>query len=125
MKIRSLKVSDIPALRDMAARSGYPYPDLASDPTLEAVLVVVDDEDRPLRAAAAKRLVELYFWCDTNLTPHENLAALRLLYDGMVEELRAKGYHSAEAFLPESVSRKFGRRLERTFGFMRNWPSWT
>ncbi len=124
MTIRPLQTSDIPALVALASASGFPYPE-ASDPLLEAVLVVVDDEDRPVMAAAAKRLVELYLWCGRGMTPHDSIAALRLLHDAMAEQLKTQGYNSVEAFLPLSVSKRFGRRLEKTFGWVRNWPSWT
>jgi len=107
----------------MASASGYPYPDLTEP--LEAVLVLADDEDQPVMAVAAKKLVELYLWCSKGMSPHENIAALRLLHDEMAEELKKKAYNSVEAFLPPSVSKQFGKRLEKTFGWVRNWPSWT
>lgn len=123
MQARNLQPEDIPALNAMAQASGFPYPDLAEP--LEAVLVLVDDEGRPIMAVAARRLVELYLWCGKGMTPHQSIAALRLLHDGMGDVLKAKGYNSVEAFLPVSVSAKFGKRLEKTFGWWRNWPSWT
>ena len=52
-------------------------------------------------------------------------AAWKLIHKGMAEHLRPLGYTSVEAFLPPSVSERFGRRLERTFGWVKNWPSWT
>ena len=124
MKTRPLQKSDIPALRSMAEANGFPYPDL-SDP-LEAVVVLADDEDQLVMAVAAKKLVELYLWCGKGMTPHENIAALRLLHEGMMEELKAKGYNSVEAVLPPPVAAKFGRRLEKTFGWVKSvgWPTW-
>jgi hypothetical protein len=122
--IRPLEPRDIPALKAMAEASGYPYPNV-DDPLVEAVLVVTDDEDRPVMAVAAKRLVELYLWCGKGMAPSESVAALRVLHEAMGEVLKAKGYHGVEAFLPPNVSGKFGRRLEKTFGWVRNWQSWT
>ncbi len=123
MTTRPLRESDIPTLRAMAEASGYPYPDLAEP--LEAVVVLADDQDRPVMAVAAKKLVELYLWCGKGLTPHENIAALRLLHEGMIEELKTKGYNEGvEAFLPPAISAKFGKRLEKTFGWVKNWESW-
>lgn len=120
-----MEESDIPILNRMAVSSGFPYPDLTEP--LEAVIVLADDEDRPVMAVGAKRLVELYLWCGKGmaLTPHENIAALRLLHDGMAEQLKTLGYNGGvEAFLPPSVAAKFGKRLEKTFGWVKNWPSW-
>lgn len=107
----------------MAAESGFPYPEL-NGPLIESVVVVVDSEDVPLMACAAKRLVELYLYVSPQ-PPAVRMKALSLLHQGMAEALREKRYNSAEAFLPINVSGKFGRRLERTFGWIKNWPSWT
>ena len=124
MTTRQLRDSDITTLRELAVASGFPYPDLTGP--LEAVVVLADDEDQPVMAVAAKRLVELYLWCGKGMTPHQNIAALRLLHDAMADELKTKEYDGigVEAFLPPSVAGKFGKRLEKTFQWTRNWPSW-
>ncbi len=119
---RALKLSDIPPLRALAKVSGFPYPDL-SEP-LESVVVLVDGDDRPIMAVAAKRLVELYLWCSDGLLPHEKAAGLRLLHESMIQELCSKGYNEANCFLPPTIAGKFGRRLEKTFGWVKNWQSW-
>lgn len=76
-------------------------------------------------ACAAKRLVELYLYVDSEASPGVKMNALSMLHRGMAETLRAKGYNVCEAFLPPIVSGIFGRRLERTWGWIKNWPSWT
>jgi len=129
MRCRALQQSDIPALRAMAEASGYPYPEISDfstrkEGTIEAVLVVADDQDQPVMACAAQRIVELYLFVGDGGTPALKLHALRLLHDSMAAALRAKGYQDANAFLPPSIAAKFGRRLERTFGWVRNWQSW-
>lgn len=121
MRVRALQESDIPELKAM--ERGFPYPDPAGD--LEAILVVVDDDDRPVMAAAAKRLVEAYFWCGEIDRPLVKVAAMRALEAEMYRILARKGYNSVEAFLPPEIARKFGRRLEKTFGWRKNWASWT
>ena len=121
MHVRALKQSDIPILRKMAEASGFPYPDPLK---LEAIRVVSDDEDRPLMAAGAERLIQAYLWCGDFQRPHAKVFALRLLHDDMVAVLRAKGYTSIEAFLPPTLVKRFARRLEKTFKWTRNWPSW-
>lgn len=124
MIIRPLRASDIPILQDLAARSGFPYPEL-NHPHIEAVLVVVDSEDKPIIAVAAKKLVEIYGWVDSGRSPSVLMGAWKMLHAGMSETLRNLGYDSAEAFIPPNVSGKFGRRLERAFGWIKNWQSWT
>lgn len=124
MTVRPLRESDIPVLRAMAESSGFPYPELGAS-RLEAVLVVADDDDRPVMAAAAERLVQMYLWCGNFERPHAKVFALRLLHETMSKELKRKGYDSAEAFIPPSLAHRFAKRLEKTFGWVRNWPSWT
>lgn len=124
MRSRPLRPSDIPILQALAARSGFPYPDL-SHPHIEAVVVVVDSEDKPIAAAAAKRLIEAYLYIDPDCSPAVKIAALRLIHTAMAHELRALLYNSVECFLPTQIAAKFGRRLERTWGWVKNWQSWT
>ena len=123
MTVRALKASDLPALRAMADAIGFPYPELTEE-HLEAVRVLVDDDDRPMMAVAAKRLVELYLWCGDFKRPLAKLHAIRMLDEDMSEILRRKGYHQAEAFLPPTVAKRFARRLEKSFGWRKNWQSW-
>ena len=123
MTVRQLRLSDIPILQEMAERSGFPYPDLNTEP-LELVHVVVDDEDRPLMACAAKRILELYLWSGEFERPLAKVHALRLLHDTMSQMFRAKGYREANVFLPPVLASRFARRLEKTFGWVKNWPSW-
>jgi hypothetical protein len=108
----------------MAEATGFPYPVLEEHGKLEAIVVVAGEDGQPLMAAAAERLVQIYLYCRKASAPHENLAALRLLQDAMIAELKRQGYHGAEAFLPPTLAQRFGRRLERTFGWTRNWASW-
>ena len=121
MHTRALKQSDIPILRQMAEVSGFPYPDPLK---LEAIRVVVDDEDRPIMAAGAERLIQAYLWCGDFQRPHAKVFALRLLHEDMIARLKAKGYDGIEAFLPPTLAKRFARRLEKTFGWKPNWPSW-
>ena len=119
MRSRSLKRDDIPILKQWAEASGFPYPEL-SDPLIESVEIVVDSEDRPIAGVAAKRLIELYGWFDPQARPEVKLEALKLLHRAMAENLRAKGYNEANAFIPPQLAEKFGRRLQRTFGWVRS-----
>lgn len=119
MTTRPLRADDIPYLQAMAEASGFPYPDAADT---EVTLVVVDSENHPIMACGAKKLIELYLWVGM-ATPVTKLAGLRLLHTAMAEELRALGYSSAECFLPPKVEKQFGRRLTRSWGWVKNWAS--
>ena len=123
MTIRRLIPSDIPILMKMALESEFPYPDVSRE-TPEAFMVVTDDENRPMMAAAAVRTVQIYLYCGEFKRPLAKKAAMQLLHEGMALELKAKGWSEADAFLPPSLALKFGRRLEKTFGWVKNWPSW-
>lgn len=111
------------ALERMAAASGFPYiaPD---DAMVEAVVVVVDEHDKPIHAVAAKRMVETYGWFDNSVDGITKMAAMRLSHDGMITCLRLKGYDSGVAFLPPSICERFGRRLKKHFGWTPTWKSW-
>lgn len=125
MNVRPLRATDIPVLRAMAEASGFPYPDLSvSRETLETVLVLADDEDKPIMAAAADRLVQIYLWSGHFERPLAAKRALRLLHDAMGAKLRDLGYDSGLVFLPQSIAERFGRRLQRSFGWVKTWPCW-
>jgi len=89
---------------------------------MESVLVVEDEDGKIIGAAAAERIVQLYFFKGSG-SPGETLGAIRLLHAALAFELRTKGYREANAFLPPQVEKSFGRRLMRTFGWIRNWTS--
>jgi hypothetical protein len=120
---RPLKPSDIPILQEFARQSSFPYPQL-DHPHIESVLVVVDSDDRPIMACAAKRLVELYLFVDPSRASGVKKNAIDALHHGMATALRGKLYNSAEIYLSPLIANAFGRRLERTWNWVRNWPSW-
>lgn len=120
MTPRKLRADDIPILQAM--QRGFPYPD-PCDPMIECIVVMADEKDQPVAAFAAKRLVEIYAWVGDIPTPAK-MQALRIAHGCLPGMLRARGYTHAEAFLPPGISGKFGRRLARSFGWVRNWASW-
>ena len=125
MRARPFRAADLPAIREMFANCPFPYdfPDLLS-PHFDSIWVIEDDDGKVLMAAAAEIIHQIYLW-STEFSPAARLHGIRLLHEAMGADLRAKGYNSVEAFLPPNVSAQFGRRLEKTFGWVKNWASWT
>ena len=122
MSARPYRSSDAGALAEMAERSGFPY--VAPDgPLIEACIVIADQDDKPVMAVAAKRMVELYGWFGPDASPIHRMAAIREAHGAMEPLLRRSGYSEASAFLPPSICQRFGRRLIRSFGWARNWES--
>lgn len=124
MNVRPMVPSDIPSLRAMYELSGldYTFPDLRG-PLMESVLVAVDDNDVPLAAVAAERIVQLYLLVDETLSPAGKLAIIRKMHQNMEQVLCSKGYCEANCFVPPKLEKSFGRRLMHTFGWVKNWPS--
>ena len=120
MTVRFMVPSDAAVLTAMQGQ--FPYVTFDA-PTLETVLVVADEEDRPLCAMAAERIIQLFFWCG-DLGPLEKKMALRLLHEEGANVLKQKGYKEVNAFLSPQIALKFSKRLERSFQWRPNWPSW-
>ncbi|MGH9343307.1 MAG: hypothetical protein ACRD19_06045 [Terriglobia bacterium] len=125
MKVRALEETDIPALQAMHRAAGFDYefPDFRNG-KFEAIAVVADNLGRPLMAAAAERIVQLYLLSGEFSHPASKLHAIRLLHHALAEMLRAQGYREANAFLPPEIENHFGRRLMKSFGWVKNWASY-
>lgn len=125
MRVRALKASDLPALREMHRAAGFDYafPDFQNG-KFEACAVVADKLDRPLMAAAAERILQLYLLSGEFPHPASKLHAIRLLHAALAAALKAAGYREANAFLPPAIEKRFGHRLMRTFGWVKNWASY-
>ena len=122
MTIRPYQPSDKTELEAIALTSGFPYPDL-DGPLLEACLVIRDDNGEILAAIAAQRIIELYMYKHEGLRPSVSKAILNAMHSEMAKALRAKGYSEANCFLPPSLCERFGRRLQRSWNWVANWPS--
>ncbi len=118
MKARPIEPSDIPILKEWAGASGFPY--------IEPVnaLVITDDDDRPIMACASRPIVELYLWADGERPAPVKLAALRMLHAELTPTMKQQGFNEVNAFLPPTIAETFGRRLVRSFGWVKNWPSY-
>lgn len=113
MTVRPLAAKDLKQL----AADGF----RGFGPMIETALVVVDSAGKPIAACSAERSAEIHMVCG-QASPGEKLAALKMLHRAMGAELRALGYHDASAWIEKP---RFGRRLERLFGWTKALPAWT
>lgn len=120
MTPRKLRASDIPILKAM--ERGFQYPD-PCDPMIEAFVVIADENDQPVAAFAGKRICEVYGWISPDLPTPARMQALRIGH-GCLGMLKARGYTHVEVFVAPIIG-KLGRRLARSFGWARNWTSWS
>ncbi len=106
--------------------SGYAYefPDLRG-PLMESVLVAVDENDIPVAAIAAERILQAYLLMSDDLHPAAKMRVIRAFHQELAVELRAKHYKNLEAFLPPQIADSFGKRLMRSFGWRPNWISFS
>lgn len=143
MLIRDYTESDLDALRAMHASQGldYAFPDLA-DPIFISKLVVEDDSGRPVMASLARLTCEIYLLIDRGSrstialsdrslnsrlggagSPRDRYEWLLTLHAAGERDLLARGLDDAHAWLPPSIARRFGRRLD-ALGWVRD-DSWT
>lgn len=118
--IREYRPSDEPILRALHEAQGhpYPFPDLGH-PQFVGIMVATDEDDTPVQAIAARKTVEVYFLGDPNWrTPAWRLQVFAQLHGAIHKLVYAQGFTDALAFVPPSVVKAFGRRLERDFGWV-------
>lgn len=123
MTIRPYQPSDAPALKCIAEASGFPYVEVDS-PMVESCMVAVDEHGQVVAAVAAERICQLYLWKDPELPPAATLGIIRDMHQKMATELRKLNYTEANCAVSVQIEKSFGRRLQRTFGWTKQWPVW-
>ena len=95
-----------------------------SDPDMVAVLVVVDENDKPVRAIGARKTVEMIQVGDPNWRhPAVRFMAFKMLHLAMMEILVGLGYRSANCWLADKLVKAYGRRLSALGWFGVAWKS--
>ncbi|MFZ0883123.1 MAG: hypothetical protein WAN14_06965 [Candidatus Acidiferrales bacterium] len=152
MLVRQYTDADLDALCRAHASQGfdYPFPDLR-DPIFVSKLVLEDDAGRVAMASLARLTCEMYLLVDRGAiengerivksaaTGHaaasglgrnaaardgrERYAQMLALHAACEQDLLARGLDDVHAWLPPSIARRFGRRLE-TLGWIRD-DAWT
>ncbi|MDE3110377.1 MAG: hypothetical protein KGL02_10605 [Acidobacteriota bacterium] len=135
MLIREYTESDLDALRAMHASQGFDYafPELG-DPIFVSKLVVEDDSGRPVMASLARLTCEMYLLMDRahradasgagkreldRIAARQRYEWLLALHAAGERDLLARGLDDAHAWLPPSIAKRFGRRLE-ALGWVRD-----
>jgi hypothetical protein len=111
----------------MHAESGFAYsfPNL-DDPLFVSKLVLEGADGRVAMASLARLTCEAYLLVDRSgreLTPARRYAQMVAMQRAAEEDLVRKGLEDAHAWLPPSIARRFGRRLE-ALGWVRD-DVWT
>lgn len=133
MLVREYTPADFDALRRMHASQGFDYtfPNLA-DPIFVSKLVVENTNGRVVMASLARLTCEMYLLLDREEAgkrgdeksgAHERYTHLLALHRAGENDLLARGLDDAHAWLPPSIARRFGRRLE-SLGWIRD-DTWT
>ena len=84
--------------------------------------MVADDDDAPIAAFWAEQILGAGL-CIGQMPPLEAIHALRLLEAEAIPALRARGWPSIHAFVGPELEKAFGRRIIRTFGWVRCWTA--
>ena len=133
MRIREYSEADLGVLVALHRAQGfeYPFPDV-NDPIFVSKLVVEDGKEggegnqspKIVMAALARLTCEMYLLADPRAgTPRERYDRLLALHWAGAADLRARGLDDAHAWLPPSIAKRFGRRLE-SLGWIRD-DAWT
>lgn len=127
MTIRGFKLSDAEHLLRIAEAMGYEIelPD-PSDPTVERIDVVVDENDVPIQALIARKSVEYYYLVDpAKQPPILKWDWFKRLLGYSMAMLYEKGYSEVFAWVPPNKQR-FAKRLETDIGASKHsWPCYT
>lgn len=122
--IREYRPSDEIVLRTLHATQGhnYSFPDLNS---FVGVLVATDENDVAVMALAARKTVEIFMLGDPRWrTPAWRMRLFADLHGAMHAAMLSMGFTDSHCWLPPSVEKAFGRRLQKDFGWVKStWQS--
>jgi hypothetical protein len=122
--IRACTDADVKELKRIHAASRFPYafPNV-SDPLFVSKLLL-EGEDGVQMAAMARLTCEMYLLVNRDeRNARSRWTDLLALHAAGAADLTAKGLEDAHAWLPPTIARRFGRRLE-TLGWVRD-DAWT
>lgn len=121
--VRDAVPEDREAIAKIHAQMGLDYrlPDL-EHPLFFVRKVITNDAGEVVGACFLRIQAETYLWLG-DLSPRGKLDAMLELQPAVLSEAYAKGIDDIEARLPETVERRFYKRLKQ-LGWVRNRPGW-
>jgi len=123
--VRQYTPDDLAALERMHGRQGFEYgfPDV-SDPIFVSKLVVEEPSGNIVMGSLARLTCEIYLLMDPDSGgPEDRYKRIVALHESAERDLGRRGLDDAHAWLPPSIARRFGKRLEK-FGWVRD-DKWT
>ena len=125
--IRDAQPEDFATIEHIHAAMGSDYNLPQFDHPLFIVRKVAIGENG-LKAACFLRLTaETYLWLDPDLPPRDKMLTMQELQPVVLSEAWSKGLDDVEARIPETVQRRFQKRLKQ-LGWVPNrsgWHPWT
>jgi len=127
MVVRDAMPEDIEQIRAIheAMALDYRMPNLESP--LFLIQKVVETDGKIIAASALKVEAEAYLWVAPTLSAREKVDAMYQMQPQLVAEAWEKGIDQIVCWVPETVEKKFAKRL-RAMGFSRDrdgWHSWS
>jgi hypothetical protein len=127
MVVRDAMPEDIEQIRAIHEAMGLDYrmPNLESP--LFLIQKVVETDGKIIAASALKVEAETYLWVAPELSAREKVDAMYEMQPRLVAEAWEKGIDQIVCWVPETVEKKFAKRL-RAMGFSRDrdgWHSWS
>lgn len=127
MPIRAYQEGDLDRIRELHAKSGLPpecFPDLTNP--LYFVKVIAETRNRITQAGFIKLTGEAYVLLDHEAsTAQQRYATLNSLVAHGLGQAAAAGLNDVSCWVPPTLERSFGKRLEAV-GFIKSpWPAYT
>jgi hypothetical protein len=121
--VRDANPDDFSRIAEIHAAMGTDYhmPDLAHP--LFLVRKVAETETGVSAACFLRLTAECYLWLDPNLTPRCKMDAMNQMQPEVLCAAWEKGLDDIEARIPETIERRFQRRLKQ-LGWEKARPGW-
>lgn len=127
-RVRPYDEKDFAALVRMHERQGfsYPFPYLGPKDAFANKMVVEDDDGNVVMAILARLTAEAFLLMDNEGRPRQRWDRFRRLHQAMEVALWLQGLDDVHCWVPPSIARSFGRRLE-SLGWARDmdWPCYS
>ena len=130
MSVRDADVNDLPAVRQIHLRMGmdYRFPEIDGEtgdisPLFLVRKVKTDASGKVVAACFLKVSAETYLWLEPEISAQAKMQAMLEMQPEVLSEAYRKGLDDIEARIPETVERRFLKRLQK-LGWVRNRPGW-